>query len=153
MTLNRYAIPLLAAVLLFLGGCDAGDAPPEGEAARAVPEADDLAPQPGALAPINQSDVRGSATVVREQGSLRLVVEGEGLEPGSRYSAHVHEGRCSEGGPVRLPMGHMTASQEGTGSVRMQVGEDRLSSELDYFIQIYAPDDRPVACANIDPEG
>ncbi len=153
MTQNRYAVPLLAAVLLLLGGCDAGDAPRGEEEARTVPEADDLAAPPGALAPINQSDVRGSATLVRDQGSLRLVVEAEGLESGSRYSANVHEGRCAEGGPVRLPMGHMTASPDGTGSVRMQVDDDRFPAEREFFIQIYAPDDRPVACANIEPEG
>lgn len=169
MMLNRCAVPLLAVVLLVLGGCDAGDPPPEGEEPRAIteegpravteegsraaPQAEDLAPQPGALTPINQSDVRGSVSFVRDQGSLRLEVEGEGLEPGSRYSAHVHEGRCAEGGPIRLPVGHMTASPDGTGSMRMQVDEDRLSAEGDHFIQIYAPDDRPVACANVEPEG
>jgi hypothetical protein len=116
-------------------------------------EAEDPALEPGTLVPINQSDVRGSASFVRDQGSLRLVVQGEGLEPGTRYSLNVHEGRCATGGPVRLPMGRMTASPDGTGSVRMQVGEDRLSGEADHFVQIYAPDDSPVACANIEPEG
>lgn len=153
MMLNRYAVPLLAAILLILGGCDAGDTPPTEEEAGALPEAEELAPRPGALTPINQSDVRGTASFVRDQGTLRLEVEGEGLEPGSRYSAHVHEGRCADGGPIRLPMGHMTASPEGTGSMRLQVDEDRLSAEGDYFVQIYAPDDRPVACANIESGG
>lgn len=147
----------LAAALLSLGACDAGDAPsdddPAANALQDTSELEQLAPEPGDLIPINQSNVRGRATLTPDDAGARVEVRGEGLEPGESYTAHVHEGRCAEGGPIRLPLGRMTASAEGTGSLRMRVDADRLPADADLFVQIHAPDDAPVACADIDREG
>lgn len=150
MKTNRAVLPLLAAALL-LGACDAGDQQPATEEAVDTLTRE-LAPEPGDLMPINRSEVRGRATIDRDGDDLRVVVQGEGLEPGAAYTAHVHEGECAAGGPIRLPLGRMTATPEGTGSLRMRVSADRLPTEGNLFVQIHAPDDSPVACADIDPE-
>lgn len=153
MTLTRFAVPLLAATLA-LTACEAGEAPAtddaEREEAGAVDSVEALAPTPGALTPINRSGIRGRAEVTPEGDGFLLLVEAEGLEPGTRYTAHLHDGRCADGGAIRLPLGRVMATDQGTGSIRMQVDADRIPVEEELFVQIHGPDDRPVACANLD---
>jgi hypothetical protein len=147
----------LTAALLATAACDTGDTPapdePLDSAVGEAPDVEPFAPEPGDLIPINQSGVRGRATLSAEGDGGRAEVEGEGLEPGESYTAHVHEGRCADGGPVRLPLGRMTASTEGTGSLRTRVDADRLPAGATLFIQVHAADDTPVACADIEREG
>lgn len=165
MTLNRSAGPLLAvpllAVALLVGACEAADPEVEpvpdtlSEGAQTDDTAaagEELAPSPGALVPINRSAVRGRASITGDGDDFQVVVLGEGLEPGERYSATVHEGTCAEGGPIRLPLGRMTATAAGAGSLRMRVDADRIPTDSELFVQIQGPDDQPVACANIVPE-
>lgn len=153
MTLIRFAVPLLAGALA-LAGCEAGEEPAlddaHAEEAGAVDSVEALAPTPGALTPINRSGIRGRAELTPEGDGFLLFVEAEGLEPGTRYTAHVHEGRCAAGGAIRLPLGRVMATDQGTGSIRMRVEEDRIPLEEELFVQLHAPDDRPVACANLD---
>lgn len=153
---HRTGVLYLAAALLALGACDAGDTPsddPTDDTLQDTSGVAQLAPAPGDLMPINRSNVRGRATLTPEDDGARIEVRGEGLEPGQRYTAHVHEGRCADGGPIRLPLGRINASDEGTGSLRMRLEADRLPADVDLFVQIHAPDDSPVACADIDRGG
>lgn len=158
MMLNRIIVPLLAVGLAgALGACDAGNDTPARDAPLDEPRTGDsveaLAPTPGELTPINRSGVRGRAEIrTGGDGAFMVRVEADSLEPGGRYTAHIHEGRCADGGPSRLPLGRITATGEGTGSIRMRVDADRLPAEADLFVQLHAPDDRPVACANLDAE-
>lgn len=158
MTLHRFVGPLLAAVLV-LGGCEAREeAPPveevdlEGETSpgEAEVEEEEIAPTPGVLTPVDRSGVRGTAGITREDDDLLVVVEASGLEPGTRYTTHVQEGRCADGGPVSLPLGRVVADDEGRGSVRMRLERERLPEDEGLFVQVHALDDRAVACANLE---
>ncbi len=143
------------AALLVLGGCDAGEeaertAPASGadrgaDTAAAVEPDREGAP----LSAINRSTVQGTAAVVRESGEAEVRLDVQGLEPGLRYSAHVHEGRCATGGPIRLPLGRVTADEDGAGALRMRVAGDRLPGS-GLFVQVHAPTGEPVACADVD---
>lgn len=146
------------AVALVLGGCDAGE-----EAERAGPEAPadtagstGIAPEPmpggAALTAIDSSEVRGTAQVAREGAEVVVRLHVEGLEPGQRYAAHVHEGRCATGGPIRLPLGRIIADEDGGGALRMRVAGDRLP-ETGLFVQVHASTGQPVACADVDGPG
>lgn len=164
MTWTRLYSATLAAALV-LGGCDAG-----GEAERAGSEAAaesaesavgevgetprDSAPGPqsATLSSVNRSDVRGTAGVDRDGDDAVVRLDVEGLEPGQRYSAHVHEGRCATGGPIRLPLGRITADEGGSGGVRMRVAGNRLP-DAGLFVQIHAPSGEPVACADVNGPG
>lgn len=154
MTLKRLTIPLIAAALI-LGACEAEEEPAvEAAAAGEESSRDDPAARGstrGELMPINRSEVRGRAEVVRDGDQLVVEVEAQGLEPIARYAAFLHEGRCAEGGPVRLPLGWILAGEDGAGSARQTVEAEQALAGPDLFIQLHAPDDQPVACADVGP--
>ena len=141
---------------LALCGCDTGDSPEraapavEADTGSTAVRRDSSAGAP--LSPLNRSAVEGTAGVVREGGEAVVRVAVRGLEPGTRYATHVHEGRCATGGPIRLPLGRITADEEGAGALRMRVSADRLP-ETALFVQLHAPDGEPVACADVDGAG
>lgn len=155
----------VAIVLLGVGGCDAPDRTPPGveedDRSRAerdsVPgargsEDESIVPEravPGVLSPINQSGIRGTAELAGTGDGVRLVLRLEGLQPREQYAAYVHQGRCAEGGPVRLPLGVVVGQDDGAGSVRMRVDSDRLPRDGDLFVQVHDADSRPVACADL----
>lgn len=158
--LIRLTVPLLAAGLA-LAACEPAEDTPSQDAPldQTVPgdsvPADSLvamAPDPGELTPINRSGVRGRAQLDRDGDDIVVTVEADSLQAGTRYTAAVYEGRCSDGGPVALPVGEMTASGQGSGSIRMEFGAGRVPAEGELFLQLNDADDRPVACANLDPD-
>lgn len=158
--LTRLTVPLLAAGLA-LAACEPAEDAPSQEAPldQTVPGdsalADSLvamAPDPGELTPINRSGGRGRAQLDRDGDDIVVTVQADSLRPGTRYTAAVYEGRCSDGGPVALPVGQITASGQGSGSIRMEFGAGRVPAEGDLFLQLNDADDRPVACANLDPD-
>jgi hypothetical protein len=146
---RRFGMVLVAS--LAMGGCgEAGVEARVGPGGRpdvATPAAVDS--EATTLAPLNRSDVNGTAVVHREGGEAAVRLDVEGLEPGARYAAHVHEGRCATGGPIRLPLGRITADEDGAGAIRMRVDTSRLPRS-DLFIQLHAPGGAPVACADVD---
>lgn len=151
MMLKRFAVPVMAGTIV-LAACDTGeeqssvDTPVEDSLAAAT------APTPGVLASINRSGVRGTARLTREDDDVIVVVEAEGLEPGSRYDAQLHEGVCADGGPAVLPLGRITGGDDGNGSLRFRAASDRLSGEETVFVQIDAAGDSAVACANVESD-
>lgn len=148
----RHCMGVLLGATLVFAGCDVGDdrTSETGAADDTAAAVDTMAaPAPGDLISINQSGVRGSATLDIDDSSAVVEVAVTGLEPGTAYPAHVHEGDCVAGGPIRLPLGRLTADEEGAGSVRMRVGHGRLPADAPLFVQVHDPDGRPVACANV----
>jgi hypothetical protein len=145
---------------IALAGCDAGDAGaddeaaanPEGAAERRDAAGDD---EPRVeLAPINQSGITGEAAFDRDGDQLTVNVSLEGLEPGAQYPAHLHDGRCAAGGPVRLPLGDVTAGEDGAGSLRMRLSGERVQAGEAVFVQVHGTDGQPVACADLgDDDG
>lgn len=153
MTLNRFTAPLLTAVLV-LAACEAEEERGMGETlADDTTAAEPPAPSPGDLAPINRSGVRGSAEAVADGDELVVTISAEGLEPGAAYAGFLHEGRCADGGPPRAPLDSIVADADGEGSVRTHVEPGLVPSGAELFVQIHAPDDRPVACANVGSGG
>lgn len=151
MTL-RMTIALLAAVLA-LAACEPPEESPiqdEPLEAEASDTAEALATEPGALSPINRSGVRGRAELSQSGDEVLVVVQADSLEPGALYTAHLHEGRCADGGPSDLPLGRITADQRGSGSSRMELEADRLPAASELFVQVNDSDDEPVACADLD---
>lgn len=158
--LIRLTVPLLAAGLA-LAACEPAEETPARDAPldQSVPDdsapADSLlagGPAPGELTPINRSGVRGRAQLERDGDDIRVTVEADSLQARTRYTAAVYEGRCSDGGPIALPVGQLTADGQGSGSIRMEFGAGRVPAEGELFLQLNDADDRPVACANLDPD-
>ena len=148
---NVLSVLVMLFALVPMGCEDAGnperDASPETEPASVRPQgsgADPSEAAPGDPAPAVTADARLEA---REQGAS-LSVTLEGLTPGQRYPVHVHEGTCQQDGPVRLPLGRVTARSDGTGSVRMTVDDDRLP-DAPIFVEVLGPDGSPTACADV----
>lgn len=140
---------------LVLTACGAGEEREERTADAPVQNSvEATSPTPGVLASINRSGVRGSARITRQGEDLLVVVDADSLEPGTRYSAAIHEGGCAEGGPLILPLGDITGGGDGGGSLRFRTAAEEVVPEGqgDLFVQIHAPDDRAVACANVEPE-
>lgn len=155
MSLKRFTAPLTAAVLV-LGACAEEEGPAVEASSRAAESAADTtagapAAGPGELMPINRSEVRGRAEAVRDGNDLVVEVEAQGLEPGATYASFLHQGRCAEGGPVQVPVGRILADENGTGSVGLRVEANRAPAGGELFVQVHAPDDQPVACADIGP--
>lgn len=145
--LHRMALPMALAVLA--AACDAPErarTEAEAEGTAALAETGEAEEE---LIPINQSGVRGSARVTRDDDEAVVAVRVGGLRPGERYAANVHQGRCAAGGALILPLGRLTAGQDSVASSRMRVSGASLPEGTDLFVQVYGPDDRPVACADV----
>lgn len=146
--------PLFAAVLV-LGACDAAEAPAPADEAQELPQDSPVAEaaEPGVLTPINRSGVRGRASLDEDGDEIEVVVEAEGLEPGSRYTAQVHEGRCADEGPVRLTLDEIVASDDGTGSASGDTPASQIAEDAGLLVQIHDGDGEAVACADLEREG
>lgn len=149
--LSRLGPPALLVALLPITACDvepepATEAPPVEQGAVVQPRTVEAGGN--SMISIERSGVRGSAGLERDGEEAVIRLELEGLVPGASYSAAVHEGRCAAGGAAALPIGSITAAADSAGSTRMRVSADQLP-EAEFFIQVFGPDDRPVACADI----
>lgn len=167
MTTKRLIVPFIAGVLV-LAACEteeteraggavedtmAADTAADTAAASAGADAgDELGPTPGELSPINRSGVRGTARVERDGDELRVVVEAEGLEAGGEYAAQVHEGRCTDAGPVVLDAGVLAGGDGGSGSLEFRGGSAELLDEGDVSVQVTGPAGEAVACADAESE-
>lgn len=98
----------------------------------------------------NESGVTGTAHTERAAGdSATLVIELQGLEEGTEYPAHVHQGTCEAGGPVAAPLEHVMGGADGAGSSRTTLSTTQFSDTLGYFIQVHAPGGQHAACVDI----
>lgn len=99
---------------------------------------------------LNESGVTGTAHTERAAGdSAVLVLELQGLEEGTEYPAHVHQGTCEAGGPVAAPLEHLMGGADGAGSSRTTLSTAQFSDTLSYFIQVHAPGGKPAACVDV----
>lgn len=98
----------------------------------------------------NQSGITGSAWTEAGSGDSAVVVlELQGLEEGSEYPVHVHEGRCASGGPVAAPLTAVSGGGDGSGTSRTTISTTQFSDTLEYFVQAHLPDGTPAACADV----
>ena len=147
MIRNTMRLAMMLVVLPLLAACDGG-AGTNGEgaeadaAASAVETAETIQ-----LAPINRSGVTGTVEADRSPDALRLTLNVEGLEPGATYAAHVHDGRCAAGGPVRAPLGDLTADQQNRSQLEREVAA--VPAPEPVFVQVHAPDGSAVACGDL----
>lgn len=155
MRLLRLA-PVVLAPLLLLACGEAGDT--EGaDTASMDAELDsaamaDSARQSGSLEleAKNQSGVTGTAHTEPAPGDSAVVVlELDGLDEGSEYPAHVHQGTCDEGGPVAAALNAVTGGADGTGTSRTTLSTTQFEDTLRYFLQAHLPDGAPAACADV----
>ena len=150
----RYPWIGVLAVSLALGCGEGGPAPDRrddrssGAPAESPPDRDAGVPgaagEPGAGIAL-EAQVEHRA----DDASIRVTLQG--LEPGTRYPVQVHEGGCAGAGRVSLPLGRVTGRPDGTGSVRMTVGGDRLP-DRPFSVRVQDPDGA-TACAELGPEG
>lgn len=148
----RFLLVLLAPAAVAACGeaGQTGDAP--ADSAAEVDAAADTAETAEALQlePLNESGITGEAYTERAPGDSAVVVlELQGLEEGSEYPAHVHDGRCETGGGVAAALNPVTGGAEGSGASRTTVATDQFSDTLDYYVQAHLPDGTPASCANV----
>ncbi len=150
---SRIPLTLLSVTLLALG-CQGGERAPEAEEEEvgAVEAAPTLT-----LAAMNESGVTATADLSHTQDSLSMTLELSGLQAEATYSAHVHRGSCESQGPATVPLGSVTASAEGTGTIQAMVAmsvfmpseEAAEPAPAGFYVQVHAPDGTPVSCGDI----
>lgn len=111
------------------------------------------------LVPKNDSGISGEAHLVHGDSLLHVGLTATGLEAGSEYPAHIHQGSCSSGGGVVAGIGPLAATSNGeagtnTGvplSTLMEANEEG-DGEHAFFLQIHLPDGTPAACGDVEHE-
>ena len=109
-----------------------------------------LAGEGAAIAPINRSGIAGTVRVERGDDETTVTLELEGLAAGVEYPAHVHEGRCSAGGPVAAPLGRVRAGADGTGRLATRVSTATMPADTAGFVQVHGPDGAAVAWLTVE---
>lgn len=156
---NRQAAVACLVAILGLAACEAEqDVEPAESQPQSQPErfeADPSATEEGRteLAPIDHSGVTGTVEADRDDDEVSVTVTLEGLQPGVAYEAHLHDGRCAAGGPVRIPMGELERGSEGEGVFRLTVRAVNLPEEDPVFVQVHGADGAAVACADLSGPG
>lgn len=161
----RSSVGCIVVASLLLAGCGEGSPEAEAPSSSSTPAdtvtvdmpptdagATDTAPTttPTPAAPGRDdapATITAEAAFEPRQGGVSLRVAVHGLVPGVGYGVNVHEGGCRARGPVRLPLGRVTARDDGSASVRMTLDSDRLP-DMPHYVQVQGPDG-PVACADI----
>lgn len=140
---------------VVLGACaaEAGDTPPlqapPAEAA-VVDEGEPLSailqpPQGGAesvpvvLEAVGGSGVEGRAVAIPHGDSVQLNVMVQGLPSEGQYAAHVHAGRCAEGGQVVVTLAPVHGESDGMGRSSTTFPAPRLPSGAAHFVQVHGP--------------
>lgn len=152
-------VRVVALVLIpSLAACDAGDAGDADAGPGSDPAARGAAPSAPPeteveLAAVDHSGITGTVGADRDDEQVTVSVSVEGLEPGVDYPAHVHDGRCVAGGPVRFPLGRITADDDGTGRSTTRIPAAELPPAGSLFVQVHGEGGRAVACADLPAEG
>lgn len=100
------------------------------------------------LSPKNQSGIRGKAVIGRRGDSIQVRLMLSGLDAGSSYPAHVHEGTCKAGGGVARALTKV-AARDSTATSRSTFPASVVSPDSAYFLQAHLPDGTPAACGNV----
>jgi CHRD domain len=136
---------LAAAVVLVLG-CEAGDTLEQEDAGAAAAPSDAAAD----FAPVNRSGITGTVEADHDGDDVTVTVELAGLEAGTEYPVHIHAGRCAAGGPVAVPLGRIAARPDGTGRLTTRADGSGLGAGEPAFVQVHGPGGGAVACADLE---
>lgn len=158
--MKRHWLPTLTlAGLVALGACgEAGQQEAAGgeeaaETAAMDTAVEDTAKRAGAkqvsLAAKNQSGITGTASFAMKGDSLAVSLSLSGVKEGASYPAHIHQGSCTEGGPVAAPLTSVTGEAGGSGTSESVVSKSSLKDTASYFVQAHLPDGTPAACGDI----
>lgn len=82
--------------------------------------------------------------------SLTIKLEVLGLEGGTEYPAHLHNGTCERGGEVVADLNSPTVASVGLGSSLTALPPDVMQDGQPYFVQVHRPDGTPAACADVE---
>jgi hypothetical protein len=147
----------VATLVLVAAGCmadrPADDPAVAGEAPLDMPAAPVGEVAMVTLAEVGGSGITGDAAANHLEDEVRIGLSLDGLQPGETYMAHIHEGSCEAGGPVRVPLESVTAGEDGMGTSSTVVPADQLGTDAALFVQVHHPDGRPAACGNIEGHG
>lgn len=102
------------------------------------------------VAPKNDSGMQGHVMVAAGSDSLTIKLEVLGLEAGTEYTAHLHEGSCEQGGDVIAELNSPTVASVGLGSSLTALSPDAMQAGQPYFVQIHLPGGTPAACADVE---
>jgi hypothetical protein len=146
---------LLLALTLPLYGCPGDRTATDDPAHDDTFAAGDLVMDPETirLDEVNQSGITGEATATHTRDEVSIVLALTGLTANQTYDAHVHRGRCEEGGPVAVPLESVTGQQDGGGTSTTVVQAAELPPEVPIFIQVHGEGGAPVACGNVAGHG
>jgi hypothetical protein len=156
--MNRLLCGAALALLVAVTACDAGaDRAAAGETDGRVEngrvgDGDQMRSAPAQLMPIDHSGVTGTAVADRDGDRLVVTLSLEGLQAGARYLAHVHEGRCADDGPARVPLGRITGDDDGMSTVELRAEAGDMSAGAAWSVQVEAETGEAVACANLMPQ-
>lgn len=104
---------------------------------------------PAPLAPIDHSGVTGTVAADRDDDDVTVTLSMEGLQPGATYLAHIHEDRCAMDGPARVPLGRITAGDDGMATVDLRADAAEMPAGEEWSVQVEAETGESVACATL----
>jgi hypothetical protein len=166
--LRRGLRPALCALALtfLVAGCG-GDAPSddadlEGDLPGAMDDPSvEAAPSPMdtmvhvtvTLAAMNESGVSGEAMAMHSDDAVVVILELEGLPGEGQYNAHIHDGNCAAGGPVRVALNPVAGLADGTGTSTTTLEASELSETDPHFIMVHGEGGTPLACGDVEGHG
>ena len=154
---TNWGAPLVGLAIAGLLACGGGEAGGSGEMEAEGQAMEDTAAgmqEAGAdsvqiaLTPKNESGIEGTATLRHRGDTVHVSLSLSGLESGSSYPAHIHQGTCQEGGGVAAGLTAVEAS-DGTGTSVTRIPAGDLDMEARHFVQAHLPDGTPAACGDL----
>lgn len=153
-------LPLLLVCVLASCGGDPGQEPISDDEAAEAPALEG-APSPMdtmlhatiVLAEVGESGISGEAMAMHSDDAVVVILEMQGLTEDINHPAHIHAGRCEEGGPVVVALHPVLGLEDGTGTSTTSLDAWEVSQTAEYFIQVHAEDGTPVACGDMEGHG
>lgn len=105
------------------------------------------------LAASGDGSPSGAVTVLARGDTLQLHVALEGAEPGSRYSAELLAGGCSEPGEALADPTPLMTGSAGRGSSQTTVAPGRTGGHAHGAVRVKRQDGSPVGCADVHLTG
>lgn len=103
----------------------------------------------------NQHSFAATVLTVRN-GTLRVIIAAEALDPGSMHAAHIHLGSCESQGKVIFPLNPLVADQDGNAISVTTIPNVQSIPESGWYINIHRTTDLstqtgfdPIMCGNV----
>lgn len=103
----------------------------------------------------NQHSVAAALLTIKN-GTLKVVIAAEGLEPGSMHAVHIHLGSCESQGKVIFPLTTIVADQNGNSVSVTTIPNVQSIPETGWYINIHLTTDLstqtgfdPIMCGNV----